>query len=291
MALRSRDATRFPADAGFPTGRADAFCPRRAAMRCCSRRCSGKGSREWVRNRRGSSRLFSRRSVRISVREWIVVGIMRIRPRPRRSAPRFLAQASLVALSLAKGEPLHHGFFPRSYYSAPPRAPTAERWPEHENLQKAALLAYRAETSPSFVATKPTVSSWRHLRHCGVCRSAASRRENTMFAAIIAQADPRLIGILRLMGFARWQILASFLHRVDGDRGRRRVCWASRSARLPTASTGDERRHVRANGGGKFVVLQFEGHTDTLASGHARSPLLWAGGLGCLTPASRLRSA
>jgi ABC-type antimicrobial peptide transport system permease subunit len=102
---------------------------------------------------------------------------------------------------------------------------------------------------------------------------------NTMFAAIAQRT--RDIGVLRLMGFARWQILSSFFIEslaiaiVGGIIG----------CALGSLSDGWTATSVVSGGqgGGKFVVLQLMVTSNTVAIGMLVT--LMMGGLGGLLPA------
>ena len=102
---------------------------------------------------------------------------------------------------------------------------------------------------------------------------------NTMFAAIAQRT--RDIGVLRLMGFARWQILSSFFIEslaiavVGGIIG----------CALGSLSDGWTATSVVSGGqgGGKFVVLQLMVTSNTLAIGMLVTLLM--GSLGGLLPA------
>ena len=102
---------------------------------------------------------------------------------------------------------------------------------------------------------------------------------NTMFAAIAQRT--RDIGVLRLMGFARWQILSSFfieslaIALVGGVLGCALGSLCDGLTATSIVSGGQ--------GGGKFVVLQLMVTTDTLAIGMLVTLLM--GGLGGLLPA------
>lgn len=102
---------------------------------------------------------------------------------------------------------------------------------------------------------------------------------NTMFAAIAQRT--RDIGVLRLMGFARWQILSSFfieslaIALIGGLAG----------CALGSLTDGWTATSIVSGGqgGGKFVVLQLMVTRDTLAIGMLVTLLM--GGLGGLLPA------
>jgi putative ABC transport system permease protein len=102
---------------------------------------------------------------------------------------------------------------------------------------------------------------------------------NTMFAAIAQRT--RDIGVLRLMGFARWQILSSFFIEslaiavVGGIIG----------CALGSLSDGWTATSVVSGGqgGGKFVVLQLMVTSNTLAIGMLVTLVM--GSLGGLLPA------
>ncbi len=103
---------------------------------------------------------------------------------------------------------------------------------------------------------------------------------NTMFAAIATRTKD--IGVLRLMGFARWQILSSFfieslaIALVGGMLG----------CLLGTVADGWTATSIvsgGAGGGGKFVVLQLMVTSDTLAIGMLVTLLM--GSLGGFFPA------
>ncbi len=102
---------------------------------------------------------------------------------------------------------------------------------------------------------------------------------NTMFAAIAQRTKD--IGVLRLMGFARWQILSSFfleslaIALVGGALG----CLLGSFADGWTASSIVS----GGQGGGKFVVLQLMVTSDTLAIGMLVSIAM--GSLGGFFPA------
>jgi putative ABC transport system permease protein len=103
---------------------------------------------------------------------------------------------------------------------------------------------------------------------------------NTMFAAIAQRT--RDIGVLRLMGFARWQILSSFFIEsmaiaiVGGVAGCALGSLVDGWTATSVVSGGQ-------GGGGKFVVLQLMVTTDTLGLGMLVTLLM--GGLGGLLPA------
>ena len=87
---------------------------------------------------------------------------------------------------------------------------------------------------------------------------------NTMFAAISQRIGD--IGVLRLLGYARWQILVSFLLESLADR------LGGRTAGLRTGLAerrldGHEHRR-RGHGGGKSVVLQLADQRRHHRHGH-----------------------
>lgn len=102
---------------------------------------------------------------------------------------------------------------------------------------------------------------------------------NTMFAAISQRTKD--IGVLRILGFKRWQILVSFLLEslaialIGGLIGCAVGSLADGLTARSTISSGQ--------GGGKSVVLQLVVSTDILAAGLLLS--LAMGGLGGLLPA------
>ncbi|HKD36397.1 MAG TPA: FtsX-like permease family protein [Pirellulales bacterium] len=102
---------------------------------------------------------------------------------------------------------------------------------------------------------------------------------NTMFAAIAQRT--RDIGVLRLMGFARWQILSSFFIESMAIA----VIGGLLGCALGSLTDGWTATSVVSGGqgGGKFVVLQLMVTTDTLAIGMLVALLM--GGLGGLLPA------
>ena len=103
---------------------------------------------------------------------------------------------------------------------------------------------------------------------------------NTMFAAISQRTKD--IGVLRILGFARWQILVSFLLESLV------ICLGRRAAGLcPRLSgrrlDGHQHRQRRAGGRRKFVVLELVIGADTLLTGMLLA--LAMGALGGLLPA------
>jgi ABC-type antimicrobial peptide transport system permease subunit len=102
---------------------------------------------------------------------------------------------------------------------------------------------------------------------------------NTMFAAIAQRT--RDIGVLRLMGFARWQILSSFFIESMAIA----VIGGLAGCALGSLTDGWTATSVVSGGqgGGKFVVLQLMVTRDTLAIGMLVTLLM--GGLGGLLPA------
>ena len=102
---------------------------------------------------------------------------------------------------------------------------------------------------------------------------------NTMFAAVSARK--RDIGVLRIVGFARWQVLAVFLAEsllialVGGALG----------CLLASFTDGWTANSIvgGGNGGGKFVALKLIVGVDTLAAGMAVA--LMMGALGGFFPA------
>jgi ABC-type antimicrobial peptide transport system permease subunit len=102
---------------------------------------------------------------------------------------------------------------------------------------------------------------------------------NTMFAAIAQRT--RDIGVLRLMGFARWQILSSFFIESMAIA----VIGGLAGCALGSLTDGWTATSVVSGGqgGGKFVVLQLMVTADTLAIGMLVTLLM--GGLGGLLPA------
>lgn len=102
---------------------------------------------------------------------------------------------------------------------------------------------------------------------------------NTMFAAISQRTKD--IGVLRLLGFARWQILVSFLMEslvialVGGVLGCALGYLADGWTANSIVSSGQ--------GGGKFVVLRLAVDADTIAAGILLTMIM--GGLGGLLPA------
>ncbi len=104
---------------------------------------------------------------------------------------------------------------------------------------------------------------------------------NTMFAAVSQRIND--IGVLRLLGYARWQILVSFLLEslvialVGGLLG----CF------LGSLSDGWNATSMAAGagGGGKMIVLQLAVNADIIAGGILLTLLM--GLLGGLLPATR----
>jgi putative ABC transport system permease protein len=102
---------------------------------------------------------------------------------------------------------------------------------------------------------------------------------NTMFAAVSARK--RDIGVLRIVGFARWQVLAVFLAEsllialVGGALG----------CGLASLTDGWTANSIvgSGNGGGKFVALKLVVGIDTLATGMVVALLM--GALGGFFPA------
>jgi putative ABC transport system permease protein len=206
-------------------------------------------------------------------RKWIVVGVMRSSGSTFGSE--IWAKASLVGPQFGK-ENLFTSIVLRTTDAA-----SAERLAKNmKNYQKAALLAMTeteyfsklSATNQQFLVAIIFVTIVMSIGGIfGVM--------NTMFAAIAQRT--RDIGILRLMGFARWQILASFFIEsmaiavVGGVLGCALGSLADGFTATSVVSGGQ--------GGGKFVVLQLMVTTDTLAIGMLVTLLM--GGLGGLLPA------
>ncbi len=205
-------------------------------------------------------------------RKWIVVGIMQSSGSTFGSE--IWAKASLVGPQFGK-ENLFTSIVLRTADAA-----SAERLAKNmKNYKKAALLAMTeteyfsklSATNQQFLVAIIFVTIVMSIGGIfGVM--------NTMFAAIAQRT--RDIGILRLMGFARWQILASFFIEsmaiavVGGVLGCALGSLADGFTATSVVSGGQ--------GGGKFVVLQLMVTTDTLAIGMLVTLLM--GGLGGLLP-------
>jgi putative ABC transport system permease protein len=205
-------------------------------------------------------------------RKWIVVGIMRSSGSTFGSE--IWAKASLVGPQFGK-ENLFTSIVLRTADAA-----AAQRLSKNlKNYKKAALLAMTeteyfsklSATNQQFLVAIIFVTIVMSIGGIfGVM--------NTMFAAIAQRT--RDIGILRLMGFARWQILASFFIEsmaiavVGGVLGCTLGSLADGLTATSVVSGGQ--------GGGKFVVLQLMVTTDTLAIGMLVTLLM--GGLGGLLP-------
>ncbi len=205
-------------------------------------------------------------------RKWIVVGIMRSSGSTFGSE--IWAKASLVGPQFGK-ENLFTSIVLRTADAA-----AAQRLSKSlKNYKKAALLAMTeteyfsklSATNQQFLVAIIFVTIVMSIGGIfGVM--------NTMFAAIAQRT--RDIGILRLMGFARWQILASFFIEsmaiavVGGVLGCALGSMADGFTATSVVSGGQ--------GGGKFVVLQLMVTTDTLAIGMLVTLLM--GGLGGLLP-------
>ena len=205
-------------------------------------------------------------------RKWIVVGIMRSSGSTFGSE--IWAKASLVGPQFGK-ENLFTSIVLRTADAA-----AAERLAKNmKNYKKAALLAMTeteyfsklSATNQQFLVAIIFVTVVMSIGGIfGVM--------NTMFAAIAQRT--RDIGILRLMGFARWQILASFFIESMAIA----VVGGVLGCALGSLTDGFTATSIVSGGqgGGKFVVLQLMVTTDTLAIGMLVTLLM--GGLGGLLP-------
>jgi putative ABC transport system permease protein len=222
---------------------------------------------------RGEEMLRAGELFDLGSRKWIVVGIMRSSGSTFGSE--IWAKASLVGPQFGK-ENLFTSIVLRTADAA-----AAERLSKNlKNYKKAALLAMTeteyfsklSATNQQFLVAIIFVTIVMSIGGIfGVM--------NTMFAAIAQRT--RDIGILRLMGFARWQILASFFIESMAIA----VVGGVLGCALGSLTDGFTATSVVSGGqgGGKFVVLQLMVTTNTLAIGMLVTLLM--GGLGGLLPA------
>jgi ABC-type antimicrobial peptide transport system permease subunit len=272
-----------------PTAKGDAAADQDAAGKSSAPKSEsaieavlGEGiARLLARDRTEAETAAARNPVRLDVgdrfeagaRRWIVVGVT------RSSGSTFDSEV------WAKREVVARQYGKETYTSLLLRATdadAAEKLKDHinNNYKKASLLAqvettYFAslgETSKQFLGAIMIVTGVMAVGGVfGVM--------NTMFAAISQRTKD--LGVLRLLGYARWQILTSFLLEslvialVGGALG----------CALGSLSSGWTATSIvgSGQGGGKSVILKLIVDADTIAAGMLLT--LAMGGLGGLVPA------
>ncbi len=206
-------------------------------------------------------------------RKWIVVGVM------RSSGSTFgsevWAKASLVGPQFGKA----NLFTSMALRTAGPEA--AQRLTKNLKSYKKAALQAMTETEyfSKLSATNQQFLVAIVFVTVVMAIGGVFGVMNTMFAAIAQRT--RDIGVLRLMGFARWQVLSSFFIESIAIA----VVGGVIGCALGSLCDGLTATSIMSGGqgGGKFVVLQLMVTSNTLAIGMLVTLLM--GGLGGLVPA------